>query len=45
MIKELASINTELAQMVVASDEEESLPDWFMLEVVRDLPRLVTNTE
>ena len=45
MIKELASINTELAQMVVASDEDESLPDWFMLEVVRDLPRLVTNAE
>ena len=45
MIKELASINTELAQMVVASDDEEALPDWFMLEIVRDLPRLVTNGE
>lgn len=45
MIKELASINTELAQMVVASDDEEALPDWFMLEIVRDLPRLVTNRE
>ena len=42
MIKELASINTELAQMVVASDDEETLPEWFMLEIVRDLPRLVT---
>lgn len=42
MIKELASINTELAQMVVAADEEETLPEWFMLEIVRDLPRLVT---
>lgn len=43
MIKELASINAELAQMVVASDDEEALPDWFMMEIVRDLPRLVTS--
>jgi len=42
MLKELAAINMEVAQMVVAStDEEASLPSWFLLEVVRDLPRLV----
>ena len=43
MIKELATINFEIAQMVVASDDESSLPDWFMIEVIRDLPRLVNN--
>lgn len=41
MIKELSVINFEIAQMTVASDETESLPDWFMVEIIRDLPRLV----
>ena len=40
-IKELSVINFEIAQMTVASDEEETLPDWFMVEIIRDLPRLV----
>ena len=43
MIKELSTINFEIAQMVVSSDDENSLPDWFMVEVIRDLPRLVNN--
>ena len=43
MIKELSTINFEIAQMVVAADDESSLPDWFMLEVIRDLPRLINN--
>ncbi len=42
MIKELSSINFELAQMTVAADDMEVLPDWFMVEIVRDLPRLVS---
>ena len=41
MIKEPSVINFEIAQMTVASDETESLPDWFMVEIIRDLPRLV----
>lgn len=41
MIKELSVINFELAQMTVAAGENESLPDWFMMEVIRDLPRLI----
>ncbi len=41
LIKELSQINNELAQMVVSSEEGEVLPDWFMVEIVRDLPRLV----
>ena len=42
LLKNLATINLELAQMVVYRDpEEEGLPDWFMVELVRDLPRIV----
>ena len=41
-IKTLASISLEIAQMVVAEQEDgKSLPGWFMLEIIRDLPRLV----
>lgn len=43
MLKKLATINFEIAQMVVASDDENSLPDWFRIEVIRDLPRLVNH--
>lgn len=42
MIKELSIVNFEIAQMLVASDGNESLPDWFMVEIVRDLPRLIS---
>ena len=41
MIKELAVINFEIAQMTVAADGAKALPDWFMIEIIRDLPRLV----
>lgn len=40
LIKQLSAINFEMAQMVISADENERLPDWFMVEVVRDLPRL-----
>lgn len=40
LIKELSSINYEIAQMVVSADGEAMLPEWFMIEIVRDLPRL-----
>ena len=43
MIKELSVINFEIAQMTVAPDDEHALPDWFMVEVIRDLPRLVSS--
>lgn len=42
LIKELSVINLEIAQMVVSADEGKVLPDWFMVEIVRDLPRLVS---
>lgn len=42
LLKDLSLINLEIAQMVVAKqDSEEGLPNWFMVEIVRDLPRLV----
>jgi hypothetical protein len=40
MMKDLASISLEIAQMAVSPDEGDGLPDWFMVEIVRDLPRL-----
>lgn len=43
MIKDLSHINLEIAQMVVSDDDNKALPEWFMLEIVRDLPRLIRN--
>ncbi len=41
-LKQLAGISLEMAQMVVAKEEDaDALPDWFMVEIVRDMPRLV----
>lgn len=40
-LKSLAEISLEMAQVVVAREDGAALPDWFMVEVVRDLPRLV----
>ncbi len=41
---QLSRINLELAQMVVSGDNDmETLPNWFVVEIVRDLPRLVRN--
>jgi AAA domain (dynein-related subfamily) len=42
LLKELASISLEIAQMVVSQSEKgDALPSWLMVEIVRDLPRLV----
>jgi hypothetical protein len=43
LLKELAHISLEIAQMVVSGQEDFTamLPNWFMVEIVRDLPRLV----
>jgi hypothetical protein len=44
MLISLAEISLEMAQLVVANDENGSpvLPAWYLTEIVRDLPRLVT---
>ncbi|MCL2528282.1 MAG: MoxR family ATPase [Defluviitaleaceae bacterium] len=40
LLRDLANISIEIAQMAVAPEGDDVLPDWFMVEVVRDLPRL-----
>lgn len=41
LIKDLSAISFEIAQLVVAKNEQSSnIPDWLMVEIVRDLPRL-----
>ncbi|MDR1031002.1 MAG: MoxR family ATPase [Treponema sp.] len=43
LMRDLANISLEIAQMTVAPPEDNAhamLPDWFMVELVRDLPRL-----
>lgn len=46
LIRDLASISLEMAQMVVARQPDDSgLPGWFMVQIVRDLPRLVERKE
>jgi hypothetical protein len=43
LLKNLANISLEMAQMVVTNPENEvPLPSWFLVEVVRDMPRLAT---
>lgn len=42
LLRDLAVISLEMAQMVVAKpDDGDGLPAWFMVDIVRDLPRLV----
>jgi hypothetical protein len=45
LLKELASISLEMAQMVVSEEGAEALPNWLLIEIVRDLPRLVVKKE
>ncbi len=46
LLKELAQLSLEMAQMVVAKQSDDStLPSWFMVDVVRDLPRLIERKE
>lgn len=40
LMKDLANISLEIAQLTVSPLDGEALPDWFMVEIVRDLPRL-----
>jgi hypothetical protein len=41
LIRDLAALNFEVAQAAIAGSDSASLPDWFLTEIVRDLPRLV----
>jgi hypothetical protein len=31
--------------MVVARHDDEQVPNWFLLEIIRDLPRLVKDKD
>ena len=42
MLRQLAHINFEIAQMTISAEEGKTLPDWFLVEIARDLPRLVS---
>lgn len=44
-LKELAAISLEIAQIVISEEDGEQLPPWFLVELVRDLPRLVEKSE
>lgn len=41
LLTDLSGISLEIAQMTVAEQDGQTLPTWFMTEIVRDLPRLV----
>lgn len=42
LLKNLANISLEIAQIIVGpADDGAMLPDWFLIQIVRDLPRLV----
>jgi hypothetical protein len=45
VLKDLAAVSLEMAQMVVSEEGTEALPNWLMVEIVRDLPRLVLKKE
>lgn len=46
LLRDLAGISLELAQMVAAEDAQgEALPAWFVLELVRDLPRIAVREQ
>lgn len=39
-ITELAELSLEIARMAVSPEDGQELPDWFVVELFRDLPRL-----
>ena len=45
LIKDLANISLEIAQVTVANIDGKALPDWLMVEIVRDLPRLAEKSQ
>lgn len=43
LLKQLATISLEIAQMVVTkASDDDGLPDWLMVEIARDLPRIIS---
>ena len=43
---QLSRISLEMAQLVIAEDDDgTALPDWYMIELARDLPRLMSKRD
>ena len=40
LLLELSNISLEVAQMAVTPEGDDTLPAWFLAEVVRELPAL-----
>jgi hypothetical protein len=40
LLVELAAISPEVVQMTITSEDGQSLPGWFVVEAVRDIPAL-----
>ena len=40
LLVELTAISPEIAQMVVSGEEEQDLPNWFLVELVLEIPAL-----
>lgn len=45
LIKDLSAISNEIAQLIVSADEDGTLPEWFLIEIIRDLPRLAVQNK
>ena len=46
LLKELANISLEMAQMIVSEgDDGKTIPDWLMVKIIRDLPRLAQSSK
>lgn len=45
LLKDLAYISLELARMTVSAEDGVNLPDWFLVEIIRDLPRLAVKKQ
>jgi hypothetical protein len=46
LLRDLAALSLEIAQMAVAGESDgQPLPGWFLVEVVRDLPRLAAERD
>jgi hypothetical protein len=44
LLGQLASLNLEMAQLVVTPDEHGGqMPDWFLIDIVRDMPTIALN--
>jgi hypothetical protein len=43
LLADLAAIDLELAQIAVIGSSDRSLPEWFLVEVMRDLPALLAS--